>query len=649
MSTRFIRKRYRRVIPVKRARLRESHLMRGEPIRYRRHYPLYESASTVYNYQNLIECLNNWNEYSGDTTDNIKNVAHILEMMGSFNDVTLQEINEATRVICDNILPYIKNPAKYTKFFDRLNEEKLTEVKEKILDTLYILTECDRILDNQKVLNEKFDVIKYFNESLKIMPLSEVLYRFCDKIEEFNLEYPASFCVAMESALYALDHLVTDEVDKRIVVEGVIDYYLINGGNENLNAFAESLDEVMQKDEFLPNEINDYMLYIQNVLNKDTIMKESVDEYFDTNFDMQFIDDYNNLMRDNAYDVVQEIQLFDKAKEIITKFKALPNKSITNAKEAIRSLLVTSRLQDLKKNTKNALSIAFYVVMLGIVAIGAGAGLALLTFIAIVLIHITSAMDKSYLKNAIVAWREHRYSVQKRLNSASGEERTKLTSYLEEVDKNISILEDEYEKRRDKTASELAQGTDAKVHSLDYSASSNLTNPIGENPLDNHPSTKGVKEEGLGFYEAVQEFALLEFGSLSADKLVETFKKKIGSNLDNTTVDSIRDILADTLLFIMVGFILVVISLGILWGPYIIGVFVFLTLKLIKLFKVCSNSNKPKFRKNVMEALAIHEKEIHKRRKTANEKEKKFLDDYLEKFKEFRQNLTNEMNSLRGE
>lgn len=646
MSTRFIRKRYRRVIPVKRARLRESHLMRGEPIRYRRHYPLYETADTIYNYQNLIECLSNWNEYSGDTTDNIKNVAHILEMIGTSKESTPQEINEATRIICDNILPYTKNPAKYTKFFDKLNEEKLNESKDKILDTLYILEECDRILENHKTINERFDTIKYFNDSLKVMPLEEALYRFCDKVEDFNLEYPASFCVAMESALYALDHLVTDEVDKRAVAEGVIDYYLINGGNENLNAFAESLDDVMQKDEFLPNEINDYMLYIQNVLNKETIMRESVDEYFETNFDLQFIDDYNSLMKNNAYEVVQEFQLFDKAKEIITKFKALPNKSITNAKEAIRSLLVTSRLQDLKKNTKNALSIAFYVVMLGIVAIGAGAGLALLTFIAIVLIHITSAMDKSYLKNAIVAWREHRYSVQRRLNSASGEERTKLTNYLEEVDKNISILEDEYEKRRDKTASELAQGTDAKVHSLDYSASSSLTNPIGENPLDNQPPTKGFKEEGLGFYEAVQEFALLEFGNLSAEDLVETFKKKIGSNLENGRVENIKNIVIDTLLFVLIGLLLVYASLGLLLLPYVFVLFGFMCLQLARLYRVCVENSRPRFRKNVMEALAVHEKEIHKRRKNANEKEKKFLDAYLDRFKEFKQNLIDTFNSL---
>ena len=648
MSTRFIRKRYRRVIPVKRARLRESHLMRGEPIRYRRHYPLYESANILYNYHNLLECLNNWNEYSGNTTDNIKNVAHILEMMGSFNDSTLQEINEATRVICDNILPYIKNPEKYTKFFDRLNEEKLTESKEKILDTLYILTECDRILENQKTLNERFDVIKYFNESIKVMPLEEALYRFCDKVEDFNLEYPASFCIAMESALYALDHLVTDEVDKRAVAEGVIDYYLINGGNENLNAFAESLDDIMQKDEFLPNEINDYMFYIQNVLNKETIIKESVEEYFENNFDMQFIDDYNDLMKNNAYDVVQEFKIFDKAKEIITRFKAIPHKTITDAKEVIRSLLVTSRLQDLKKNTKNALSIAFYVVMLGIVAIGAGAGLALLTFIAIVLIHITNDMDKSYLKNAIVAWREHKYSVQKRLHSATGEERTKLTNYLEEVDKNISILEDEYEKRRDKTASELAQGTDAKIHTLDYSPSSSLTNPIGENPLDNHPPTKGVKEEGLGFYEAIQEIALLEVKSLSVDDFIENVvKEKIKSDFENSRVDNIKNIIIDTLLFVLIGLFLAYASFGLLLLPYIAVLFGFMCVQLARLYRICLDHSRPQFRKNVMEALAAHEKEIHRRKKTMNnDKDKKFIDEYLTQFKEFKQKLIDEFNSL---
>ena len=500
MSTRFIRKRSRRVIPIKRVRLRESHLMRGEPIKYRRHYPLYESADKIYNYNNLIDCLNHWDDYSGDTTDNMKVVSNVLGWMAAYDESTSQELNNATRIICDNILSYVEKPYKYTEFFAKLTEEKAQEYKKRILDEIYILTECDRILENYKVINEKFDVLEFFRTNLKVMPLSEAIYKFCDRVEDFNLKYPASFCVAMESVLYALDHLVVDEVDKRQVSEGVIDYYLVNGGNEDLNAFAESLDKTMQEDEFLPNEINDYMLYIQNVMNKETIMREAVDEYFDNHFDMQMIDDHNGFIKNNAYEVVQEFQLFDKAKEIFTKFKALPNKTVANVKEAINALFVTSRLQDMKKNTLNALSIIFYFVTGIGVAIGIGGAIgALFSFLAMVNIH--HAINKEYLQDAIDGWVQHKHNVERRLKTANADERAKLTEYLDEVEKNITLLKNKYETMRDETSEEISSRASADAYA---NPSDDLVNPIGHNPLDNKPKpNKGVKES----QEFIQKFA----------------------------------------------------------------------------------------------------------------------------------------------
>jgi len=494
MSTRFIRKRYRRVIPIGEARLRESYLTRGVTHRHKsRYYPLYESAESIYNYENLMECLRNWNEYSADTEDNVNNSANLLKIMASHDASTIQNLYEATKVICNDILPYVAHPSKYEKTFSKLEGDKLQESKTTILDKLYILKECDRILENYKTINNIFNPIEFFRQDLKIRSLSESLYRFCDKIEDnFNLEYPANFCIAMESALYALDHLVKDEVDKKRVAEGVIDYYLVNGGNENLNKFAESLDYCLQKDEFLPNEINDYMLYIQQVMNKDQIMQEAVEEYFSNNKELQLIDDYNNLMRNNAYDVVQEFQIFDKAKEIFTKFKALPNKTVATAKEAINALFVTSRVQDMKKNTLNALSIVFYFAMgLGI-AVGIG-GIIGALFSLIVTLNLHHASNKEYLQDAIEGWTKHKHDVERRLRNAQGDERNKLSDYLEEVEKNITLLSNKYETMRDETSDEISSRAAADSHAH---PSDDLTNPIGHDPLSvTQKENKPVKED----------------------------------------------------------------------------------------------------------------------------------------------------------
>lgn len=632
MSTRFIRKRYRRVIPVKRARLRESHLMRGEPIRYRRHYPLYESASIIYNYNNLIECLNNWNAYSGDTVDNMKNVVSILETMASFEQSTSQEINEATRVICNNILPYIQEPNKYSKYFEKITEDKLQESKNKILDEIYIISECDRILENYKTINEEFNILKFFQNNLKVMSLSEALYKFCDKVEDFNIEYPVSFCVAMETALYALDHLVTDEVDKRAVSEGIIDYYLVNGGNEDLNAFAESLEECLQKDEFLPNEINDYMLYIQNVLNKDDILRESIDEYFENNIDMQCMGDYNNIIRNNAYEVVQEFKLFDKAKEIMTKFKALPNKTTASVKEAINALFVTSRLQDMKKNTLNALSIIFYFVLGGAVAVGIGAGVigALLSFLIMVNIH--HASNKEYLQDAIDGWTQHKSNVERRLKTADANERAKLTTYLDEVEKNLNILKNKYENMRDETSEEISRRASADAYA---NPSDDMINPIGENPLDNQPApNKGVKEE----YEL-----LIELASLDYDSMVDNIKSRIASDLSDSSSREIKHKLLELLNFLLLMAMCgIVVTMHL--GPFLNIIIIFTALTLIEVVSIADKE----YQRNAISAWKEHKKSVEKKLQKAEGNDKTILTTYLKYIDKGLSMLENAKNKVVG-
>jgi len=612
MSTRFIRKRYRRVIPIGEARLRESYLARGVTHRHRsRYYPLYETAESIYNYENLMECLRNWNEYSADTEDNVNNSANILKIMASHDGSTVQNLYEATRVICNDILPYVKHPSKYEKTFSKLEGDKLQESKSTILDKLYILKECDRVLENYKTISEVVNPIEFFRQDLKIRSLSESLYRFCDKIEDnFELEYPANFCIAMESALYALDHLVKDEVDKRRVSEGVIDYYLVNGGNENLNKFAESLDYCLQKDEFLPNEINDYMLYIQQVMNKDQIMKEAVEEYF-SNKELQLIDDYNNLMRSNAYDVVQEFQIFDKAKEIFTKFKALPNKTVATVKEAINALFVTSRVQDMKKNTLNALSIIFYFLMGVGIAVGIGGAVGGLLGLLVTL-NIHHATNKEYLQDAIEGWTKHKHDVERRLNNAQGDERNKLSDYLEEVDKNITLLSNKYEAMRDETSDEISSRAAADSHAH---PSDDLTNPIGHNPLSaTKNEDKPVKEET----EILQEFKML-----NTEEILLKIKNRIKTDLHPKDKKEIQH-----KLIALLEFILFVSAVGIIttaeFSTFINIIIFFTALSLIDILNTIDKA----YSKSILNSWKSHITTVSNKLKGAKGEEKTRLNSY---------------------
>ena len=183
-------------------------------------------------------------------------------------------------------------------------------------------------------------------------------------------------------------------------------------------------------------------------------------------------------MVNEALDKLCEEDSLDKIHDIVTKVKMAPVKTNAMIKEAIRSILVTSRLQDLNKGTRNSLSLIFYtVIVAGALAINVVGGL----FALITAYIMSKHLNKEYLKESIKEWKEHKYSVTRKLKEETDpEKKRKLEAYLDEVDKSIETLEEEYEKQRDKTMEEINRDQDNREHSPDYNGSSSLVNPLGK-------------------------------------------------------------------------------------------------------------------------------------------------------------------------
>ena len=94
--------------------------------------------------------------------------------------------------------------------------------------------------------------------------------------------------------------------------------------------------------------------------------------------------------------------------------------------------------------------------------------------------------NKQYLKDAIQEWREHKYSVERKIKDCTdGEKKRKLQEYLQEVEKNIEILEREYEKVRDRTKEEIASDNEKRIASPDYNIKTSLVNPLGQDTVAN--------------------------------------------------------------------------------------------------------------------------------------------------------------------
>lgn len=478
MSTRFIKKRHRRVKPIGHARLREAHILHGKHRQHRLlNYPLYKSCNEIYNFNNLKESLENWDNYSSDTKTNMKQVVSILNLMDK-HGASSQDLREATRIICNDILEYTADLNKYKPLFESINSENLKDTKEAILNKIDEANEMDRVVSNFKELNEELHFEEYFKESLKTDSLKESLYKLCDKLEYDGLA--SDFCIMTEAILYSLDGY--SKVPIREVTEGIIDYYL-EKYNDNIEEFVPTIRRCIEADEFIPNEASDYIDYVEYIIEDRNLLVESTFEHFqDKRFSL--IEDYNENMKTGYYEALKEVAIVNRAKEIFTKFKSLPNKTFTMATEAIRALYVTRRLQDIKKNTRNALAIAFYCLAAAsgfVLGWGAIGGILTLIFS----LTVAQSSNREYLQEALEEWREHRHMVEKKIAAShDSKEKTRLSHYLEEVDKNIGLLEKEYEERRDRTSKEIEDDVKHKVSSSDYQHSGSLINPLGDYPSD---------------------------------------------------------------------------------------------------------------------------------------------------------------------
>lgn len=488
MSTRFIKKRVRKVFPIGHARLRESHLLHGKNRQSRiMNYPLYKSFNETYNFENLRDCLNCWNEYSCHLDSNVKNITEILKVMDK-HEASQQDLREATRIICNNILDYLPNVDKYKPLFESLNSERLDETKTAILNKIFELSECDRILENYKKLDENLHFHDFYRKSFKADTLNESMFKLCNQVDNGSLAF--DFCVMTESILYSLDLLFSD-VDNRAIMEGVIDYYL-EKYNENVPAFISTIRECIEIDPFIPNEASDYIDYIEYIdSNQDLLVEQTINHFNNSRY--AFIQDYNDLMKENYYNALNEFAIFDKAKEIMTKFKTLRHKSVATLKNAIDAIFVTNRLQDIKANTRNSLALCYYFFFTALMTYSLGPiGVVLGLILSLTL---SAGINKEYLQESLEAWHEHKYMVERKIkNSDDNEEKHRLTKYLEEIDKNIEVLEKKYEECRDETGSEIRERTIRKTHSDDYDHGRGLLDPDGNDPdLDKYNDTE--KEE----------------------------------------------------------------------------------------------------------------------------------------------------------
>ena len=441
-------------------------------------YPLFETYQDIYNYDNIRHSVYKWQLFSNNAEKNIDQALSLLEMV--FKEGADYEQDELTQMISDRVISKLGSPVIFKKILPR--HTGISEsAKNTLLESTNKLIECDRVLENHSLVSKRFNIDKYVSRNIIYEDaFTETVYNLCSLIDTYNMDTKAKFATSAELALYCINES-GEKIPEQKIIESVIDYFAIYHRDNDMQKFADTIYTATKKDPFIQDSIvENYLNYLMDV--NDKIQEEL------QNFDEEVIKKYNDdnasifeacKVLDGSLRSLCELAFLDKAKEIITKIKLAPAKSVAMIKEGVRSLLVPTRLQDIKEGTKNALSLIFYAGIT-IACIPTGGPVAALLGAASSII-IAKHMDKKYLKDAMQEWREHKYSVERKIKECTDpDKKRKLEQYLEEVEKNIEILEKEYDKTRDKTLPELRVEHEKRIASPDYKMKSFQVNPHGQ-------------------------------------------------------------------------------------------------------------------------------------------------------------------------
>lgn len=455
--------------------LRRQQMKNHKPS-YHHGYPLYASFREEYDFNNMMSSIKEWQSFSESTENNLNRVLEILDIVHENGDD--HEENIVLEYMNTDILPCIVNTLN---FKNRLLHEIRCHNKpylSSLLEQTNCLIECDRLLKNYDIISKRYNIDKFImnhynkeydslNESYRSyndLNNTDTIHSLCSLIDTYNMDLNLRFSIACESALYAT-HKKFDNVSSQSILENIIDYYTLHYGMNDTPSFLDEMSRWIKNDSFINDSLLEYVDYLKKtslkVLEEQELLYSGMEipekKYNDKKFIYNLMDEDTPMELSGMGEQLNEFTEFidnivDKVKDTITKVKMVPMKTVSTIKEAIRAMLVTHRLQDVKKGVHNSLSLTFYLtITLGALSMGFLPGiLALITSLVV-----RQASQSSYLSNSLSEWREHRSYIERKIEESDDpEKKRKLEQYLVSVNKNIEILEKEYDKRKTKDSDE---------------------------------------------------------------------------------------------------------------------------------------------------------------------------------------------------
>lgn len=450
-------------------------------------YPLRESSlkKDTYDFENLREAMYKWNLYAPSVADNWSKLMSIYETVDQYG--TKEQLDECSSIIETSIIPYLQSPIVVKKdILNRIHESTSNHMRsciQHMVDVVNENIECDRLLDNLSIISKRFDINKMVrNNILYEDAITETIYSLCEMVDSYSMDYRTKFCIAAESALYSIHNVIgndpieesylKDKLNTQSILENVFDYFIINYGKSHTDQFLDEMSNTCHKDPFIRDQLDGYIndikrSYAQSLV--ETVspipLKEIQLTYPDeTLYGMTRDLDQYKAIREATEVMVREATFDDiknKMSEMVHRIKIAPSVTVGMIKQALATLFVPCRAEDLGKGTHNALSFTFYALITLGAVISAGAfGM---IFGALFSYTMGKHAQKVYLKDAIQEWRDHKYGVERKIKDCSdAEKKRRMEAYLVQVNNTLEKLETKYEETRDRTLSEIDKKAEQK-------------------------------------------------------------------------------------------------------------------------------------------------------------------------------------------
>lgn len=255
-------------------------------------YPLFESYNIDedYNFTNIRESVESWNNYSNNTTSNMDKVLELFDLVAEKGNK--EQLAEITDIINEDIIPYIPSPVAFRSsiinkkkyMHESYKQDCINSINDKILETV----ECDRVLKNYNIVSKRFNLDKIIanaNNGYDIN-LMENVYNLCSLFDTYDMEFKPKFCVTLESILYGFSKY-SKNLNESNLIESVVDYFLLTKGLP-LENLVEEIESSIDKDKFLNEECKSYIRYLQDVNREENGKEDNAIESYQNH--MQYLD-----------------------------------------------------------------------------------------------------------------------------------------------------------------------------------------------------------------------------------------------------------------------------------------------------------------------------------------------------------------------